>query len=457
MPRLLPVAALFAYAVAGAALAAHEREPVLAAGDLVEPALLSGPGWRVDPEVRVRGYQARFRVRTDWGDFTADSVELLAVRVSEMPALAAVQNAEVDEVMAAAAKARALQPVQSTGAVAREPVRAAVGIPGGVARYFAERWQRLREAVRRLADRSREEVMHEGSPYDDPDGLLGAAGDDRPGRPGGFWRKRGRDLASLAKDEVGYRSARRALAARLGVDPSTRNPLLAPRLDALAWAETSGRFATAQALGVVGGPVLSAMARAVQVDQWVLQAPPAQVRRQNAQRLDPHCLDERLVRAFLRDGTYPPALQTELVDRYLAIAPGEGCEALLETALMAGDEPQARFVVHALRLLDASLAPGQRGGRFVPQGALLAYETPQGELVLPLPVDWLGWTREVDRWFDLDLLQAPGPRRLLVSGRVTPRAASELRARGWRLEQPAAYAGRPPYRAPVARLATRAG
>lgn len=450
--RRWPTAAALALLLATGRAPAAESEPDLLASDLVDPALLSGPGWRVDERVRVRGYQARFRIHTDWGELEADSVELLGVRIAEMPALAAVHTAGVDDVMRAAARERAGEPVRATGAIAREPVKALVGLPLGVARYFGAQWQRLREAVRRLGDRGREELMHEGSPYDDPDGLLGAAGDDAPGKPRGWWQRRGREAVKIARDEVGYGGARRQLAVRLGVDPSTRNPLLVPRLDALAWAETTGRFATGRALGLLGGDAVTLMSRSAQVDRWVLQAPPADVRRRNRERLGQYCLDEGLVRAFARDGAYTPALQTELVDLVLALDPAGGCEALLETALMATDEPQARFVVHGLRLLRAVAGESGRGGRFVPRGALLAYETPGGERLVPLAVDWLAWTPEVEGWFALGLPGDEGTPVLIVSGVVSDRAREEILGRGWRLAAPRDYPGAPPYRTGLRRV-----
>ena len=443
MRRWLPAVAL-ALSVAG--VAAAESEPVIEAADLVDPSLLAGPTWVVEPRVHVRGYQARFLIRTDWGEIEADSVELLGVRIAEMRALEAVHAAELDEVVAAATRERATEPVRAVGAVAREPVRALVGLPMGVARYFAEQWQRLRDATRRLGDRGREELMHVGSPYDDPDGLLGAAGDDQPGKSRGWWQRRGREATKLAKEEIGYRSARRKLAERLEVDPATRNPLLAPRLDALAWAETSGRFAVGQAIGLLGGPVTTALARSAQVDRWVLQPPPAQQRRDNLARIGRYCLDDRLARAFVRDGAYPPSLQTEFVEHLVALDPAEGCEALLETALMATDEPQARFVVHGLRLIRAEAGDAGRGGRFVPRGALLAYQLPDGERLVPLAVDWLAWTPDIERWFALGLDDEAAPHRLLVSGVVSDLAREEILARGWALSIPRGYPGAPPYR-----------
>ena len=180
--------------------------------------------------------------------------------------------------------------------------------------------------------------------------------------------------------------------------------------------------------------------------EMVVHSPPADVRRRNRERLGEYCLDDGLVRAFVRDGAYTPTLQTELVDLVFALDPAAGCEALLETALMATDEPQARFVVNGLRLLAAGLRPDERRGAFVPQGALLAYRTPAGELVVPLAVDWLAWTPELQRWFGLGVLADDAPRRLLVSGVVSELAQREISARGWRLAPPPPYPGEPPYR-----------
>lgn len=420
-------------------------ETTLPAASLVQAPLLAGPGWTVDPEARVRGGLARFTLHTDWGSVPVDGVEQLAVRVAEVPALAALDQATVRGVVADAARERALVPVAAVGGIVAEPTRAGMGLPAGVARYFSDKWQRLRASVRRVADMGNEHWMHSGSPYTNPGGALGAAGDDAPERRRGFWRRLGREAERLAEQEVGYASARRALAVRLGVDPGTRNPLLGPKLDGLAWAETSGRYASGYVLGLLGGPATMAMGRAVQVDQWVLKARPAQVRRVNAGILELHCTDGLLSRAFLRDRAYGALLQSEFIRLLDAVDPSDGCELLLETALMAGDEPQARFVVNGMRLLDASLPMDARRGRFVTQGAWVAYLDPQGRLWLPLGVDWLDWDEHMARWLDQDVFAHAGERRLLVGGHVTDAARIELLARGWRLVQVRDYPGRPPY------------
>ncbi len=442
--RPLLMAGVLALALATSARA--EREPVLDAAELVDASLLSGPGWRVEPRVQVRGYQARFVVRTDWGVLEADSVDLLALRVAEMPAVEALHRTGVTQVLVESVAGKFGEPVDAVTAIASEPVRAGKGLPRGVARYFGERWEKLRSRTRRIADRGHRLVMQDGSPYDNPEGPLGEAGDDTPAAKRGFWQRRGRELGRLAKQELGLPAARRALAERMAVDPHTRNPLIVPRLDGLAWAETTGRLATGEALALLGGPAGEVLARAIQINRLVLQQPPEQLRARNHAILATYCADERLLRGFLADGAYSPTLQVEFTDLYVQLAPAGGCEALLETALMAGDEAQARFVVNGLRLMLHALGEQSRGGTFVPQGALLAYETTDGEFVLPLAVDWLAWTPQIRRWFDMPTVGNRARRTLLVAGAISPRAESELTERGWSLVQRPPYPGAPRYR-----------
>ena len=64
-----------------------ESEPVLDAATLVRPSLLSGPGFSVEPRVEVRGYMGNFTITTSIGRLGADSVEVLAERIAEIPAL----------------------------------------------------------------------------------------------------------------------------------------------------------------------------------------------------------------------------------------------------------------------------------------------------------------------------------------------------------------------------------
>lgn len=417
----------------------------ITADSLVGPEWLSGPGWQVSPRAEIRGYQARFVIHTDWGTLHADSVELLALRVSEMPALRALHAQDISDALAATGARRVSEPTRAAGNIIRQPLRTVTGLPRGITHYFGDRWRRIGKIAQRLADDSREALTEDGSAFDAVAGPLGAAGQaQRHDRS--WWGKRGREVNRLIKREIGYSATRRALAEQLGIDPYTGNELITPQLDAMAWAQTGGHWASGQALALVAGPAALLAGYATQVDRWVLSTSPEQVRERNRLLLTQWCPDDRLLRDFLRNGAFTPALQTALTDQLAILAPAAGCEALLETALMADNEAQARFVVADLRLLASYLGDASHKGRVVPLGALMAYETTTGEFILPLAVDWMSWTTQLQQWFDAPINRQRRDRTLLLSGGLSPKAQRELTRRGWSLVPRLPYPGAPPYK-----------
>src|SRR5690606_39469818 len=56
--------------------------------------------------------------------------------------------------------------------------------------------------------------------------------------------------------------------------------------------------------------------------------------------------------------------------------------------------------VNALQLVGERLGTRASGGTLLTVGAGLAYDSVDGERVLPLPIDYLAWTGEVARFLD---------------------------------------------------------
>ena len=69
-----------------------EAEPVLKASDLVAPEVLKGPHYSVDERVPVRGFLARFTIRSEYGSFDAHGIHMLQIRVREVHALAQLDD-----------------------------------------------------------------------------------------------------------------------------------------------------------------------------------------------------------------------------------------------------------------------------------------------------------------------------------------------------------------------------
>src|SRR5262249_51914861 len=169
------LAALAGASVAGARAQAavdSEAEPLLPAAALVQPALLSGPDFRVVPEVRVRGYMAQYLIDSKYGALHADSSEVLAVRIAELPALDALDRASRSEAFSHALTARAKKTGAAIVPVVEHPVDTVTGIPSGVARYLSTKWDLWTGRAQSVADRGSREFENKGDPYHAPPGPM---------------------------------------------------------------------------------------------------------------------------------------------------------------------------------------------------------------------------------------------------------------------------------------------
>ena len=437
---LLPLA--LAYAVPSLADDdLHEHEPVLAATSFAPSALLSGPGFRVDPHVEIRGYMARFTLDTPVGMLHADSVEILAERVAELPALEALDDVTRSEAFTRAAATSAEKTARGIGQVLRHPIDTLVGIPVGVARYFGKRLRKLGDQAQSVSDRAARRLGTDGNPYPRDEGPMTeahAAASTDPDRDSvprkkHWYTRAGAEIERELKRQIKYSQVKREIAGQLGIDPYTSNPYIRERLDRLAWVGSGGRFTATAAIGAVGGSAAIVIDRGSQLNELVWKLDPDNLRERNHERLRAYCRDELLMRQFLRRGVFTPTLQTALLDALDTLRPAHGGDALLELGMTAKTELEARFVVNALRLVARELGERAHGGKLRTIGAGLAYDSLDGERVLPLPVDYLVWTDDVAAFIDREEFRR-ARKIVLVGGEASMRSQRELTTRGWSIE-----------------------
>lgn len=450
--RPLPIAvscrsvALACLAAAGVAAHAedasrYDQEPVLEAATLVPPQRLSGPGFTVDPHVEIRGYMAHFTLDTPSGPLQAQSVEILAEREDELPVLFALDRLTRSEAFTRTAGGTLGGTARAVGNVVLHPIETLRGLPAGVARFFAAPFVKLGRQAQSLSDRVAREWGTAGEKYPADDGPMTdarAARGERPGRAwyGGVGAEAGREL----KRQVEYGQAKRELARQLGVDPYTSNPYLHDQLDRLAWAGVGGRLSATALLGGVGGT--AAVATAMQIDAAVWSLDGDALRARNEERFGTWCADDLLVRQFLRRGAFTPTFHGRMLESLGTLRPVAGGDALLELAMTARSELEARFVVNALRLLAADPTIDAGRGRLLTIGAGLAWQRADGSLLLPLPVDYLSWTPEVETFFDRPDFRLRD-KTVLIAGQATPRVRRGLTERGWGLELFVRWPGAP--------------
>lgn len=427
---------------------ATEAEPVLDAASVVQPALLSGPGFSVDPHVELRGYMAHFSLTTTVGPLSADSVEILAVREAELPALDVLDKATRSDAFLHAAGNRLVDTGKALGHVVMHPVDTVLGIPAGVARYFGNRLKKIGTQAQALSDRTARTLGNRGNPYPSDEGPMTdarASNVDKEAKPPKHWYTRiGGEAEREVKRQLKFNQVKRELAQRLGIDPYSSNPAVQERLSALAWVGSAGNFSVGSALGAIGGVGAVVLSNGLRINDVVWKLSPEDLRARNGERLRTFCRDDLLIRQFLRRGAFSPTLQTALVDALEELRPAAGCDSLLELGMTANSELEARFLVNALRVVAAHLHARATGGSLQPIGAGLAYATTDGELLLPLPVDRLSWTGEAREFLDRPEFRVRN-KTVLIGGDASPTARRGLVERGWTIVTRAPWPGAPPY------------
>ena len=120
-------------ATATAALAQHYEVPaVLKASELAPAALLKGPFHTVDENVTLAGAQPNFTIRSPYGIWEARGQEMLAIRVSELPAFEQLAKVSKSDEFMKSAKTAAAAPVKAVGQFVESPLETTGNVLSGI-------------------------------------------------------------------------------------------------------------------------------------------------------------------------------------------------------------------------------------------------------------------------------------------------------------------------------------
>jgi hypothetical protein len=413
-------ASFLLWAVAGVApvagLATYEDPPVLRAVDLAGPELLKGPRFQVDDAVTTDGLLAKFTITSDFGPFEAQGPGMLAVRVAEIRALDTLSQVVKSDVFQRALAESAKRTGKSLMTAAANPVETVKGLPEGIGRFF----ERARRGVTTGIQRAGDDVAEkQGQPG-------GASGGD-------VATAAGQAAANTGENVIGYDDARRRVAKELRVDPYTTNAVLSKKLDEVAWAQWSGEFGMDVAIGLVpGGAALRFTKNWVSDLVWDLSPGDLDVRMDK--QFQAMGVARETIDRFLRQPQYTRTIRVILAESLVALPAGAGRAPVVDWALTANSETQARFMAGAV----AILADYQRnvGPIKTLRVARTVYaETEAGAVVVPAPVDYITWTERVAGFAARPDVVAAQNRHLWVTGRLSARTRQELAAHGWTVRE----------------------
>ncbi len=410
---------------------AYEPPPVLKSADLLPADALTGPRHRVVEAVPSDGFLTRFTIESDFGTFEAASPALALTRIQEIGALAELEKLETEELAKDGFEHSAERLKESFRHLAKDPEGTLKGVPKGVGRFFNRLERAAKTGYQTIQDRRAEP--------DAPTAVLPGPGSRLPGAPlAGATQHAGDQPSSAAvaaklagrtaADIFGYSEQRREIAKRLNVDPYTDNPVLAKRLDEVAWAAFSGGLGVTAIKALV--PASNLVTVTSSASNWVWETTPGDLRVYNEQTLLGLGAAPDDVDRLLRHPFFTTSLRTRLVKALDAMSGVADRAAVMPLALSVTSTQQARFVVESSEMLARVHAAERPLERLSLDGTLIAQ---RGDtLVVPAPVDAMSWNADLHGFAERMVGQGR-ERRMYVRGGATPLAQEQLAALGWTL------------------------
>jgi hypothetical protein len=382
--------------------AQFQPEPVLQAKDLVAIELLKGPHYTVDTRVPVKGFLARFTIRSDYGTFDAHGIHMFQIRVREVAALTQLSQMSQTKEFAEAAAQAVARPVTSAVNMIVNPVETVEGLPGGVSRLFGR------------IELGAESITAAATAPSQSDAQQVASVSERVG--------------TITVDALGYEKQRRDLAKSLGVDPYTTNPVLARKLDDMARVMFSGRFViqTAMTILVPGSTVMSAVSI---TNSTIYDTPPGDLINSARAIFAGTGASPAQVGALMKNPQYSVSLLTDLALGVRRLQGVNGLASVVPFAAIARTQDEARFVTAAVNMLARYHESTEPLAEVTAPGPILGRAV-SGRLVVPAPVDYVAWTERAARFAERDDLKTPN-RLIWLSGQMDRRAYKAVTARAW--------------------------
>jgi len=390
-----------------------EGPPTFKASELLEPAQIKGPHYTVDDKVPAEGFFYEFTIRSDFGVVEADGLDLLRTRLTEVGALAQLQEVSKTDIFLSAA-GRSLESVgQGVASAVKDPGATAKGIGKGVKRFGVN----LGRKVKRGADDAADAVSG-----DEKKNASGA--DDKPGA-----------TESVANAALGVNKSARIWARKLGVDPYTTNPVLSKALLEVGKLDATAGIATKIVI-----PVPSVVSVTSSVGNLVWGKDPEELRKLNEAGLTELGVPADVRKAFFRNAAFTLTLQTRFVAALKAVK-AKGLADYVDAARGAEQERQALFFTESAEMLQQLHAGTPVQAVLTDSRAMVAKAG--GRAIAVLPLDYVRWADNVKKAGGEMAERAKkelgaSALEMRLTGKASARARKELAALGWKLAEGAA-------------------
>ncbi len=394
----------------------YEEFPILSASNILDQDILKSDHHEVREEVPSDCVWNSYKIESEFGEFDAYNTRILKTRVNEIQAIAKLKETSGTEAMASGAIDSAIKPFTSAINIATNPVGTAVGIPGGVVTFF----KKIYYTGERTVQITGQTVQHVGGAVA---GSEDEEGDSYSGLTG--------DVSYLIDWYLGVSGGERRVAKQLGVDPYTSNPVLAAELKRVAKYERIGRLG----FGYADIPSVPGMGYVKDVNHYVWDKDPRELRAYNKKSLLKMGVEEELVESFLNSPYYSPSFQTAIVFSLQEMEGVANREEIIEDAVVAWTIPQAQFYTNIVLLMTWFHNNQSPYTQIINHSDITSGLTADNRIITILPVDYVCWSEQVAEVanFHNDVLSdiEAEQKEFWFVGTISDRAKSEITDLGW--------------------------
>lgn len=412
-----------------------EKPTTLSASKILPPHLVKGPYHKVSEKVTSDGYFNNYRIESKFGVMIVEGRQLLETRVGEMNALAELDKLSSSSVFADAAykagKGIVLAPVkliEKTAKTLSDPEKLGntlAAVPEGAEKLFSWVYRQGKGAVQAVSNAvsSDESKDNKGDKSDKESSSVSTSDALDQG-------------TKLGLKYIGYTKREREWFRKLHVNPYTSNELLKSEIVRVASIETAvgTAFRFVPGLGLLG-ELATFNTWYERAEKLALYEDPDTIGKKNQQELATLGVPEPVIKQFLDNQAYTPWSRRFISASLTAIGvtvPGH--TEFIKAACAATNEPSALYfvaVAESLEKLNAKTPIRKIFASLYLPGAI----TKSNRAYIPLPVDYLFWTEEVDQVFkDLKTrLQREGQIsavELSIPGMVSPLAQMRIEGMG---------------------------
>jgi hypothetical protein len=417
----------------------HEKPVNLSASQILPPEVVKGPYHTVADRVSSDGYFNNYKVISKFGTFDVEGRLLLDTRIGELSALAELDQLSSSAVFADAAykagKGIVLAPVtivKKTVKHVSDPDKIAdtlSAIPEGAEQLFSWVYRQGKGAVHAVGDAF-------SSSESDPHGESKKSKNESDKSAGEKVSGTVDQGASLGLKYLGYTKRQRQWFRKLKVNPYTTNELLRDEIMRVAGIETAvgTAFKFVPGLGLLG-ELSTFNTWYERAEKLSLYEDPETIGKKNQKELSTLGVPEEVINTFLGNKAYSPWARRFISASLTAIGSTvPGHTDFIRAACEAQNEPSTLYFVSVAEALEKKHAASPLE-KIVAAQTLPAGVTKKGGLYLPLSVDYLFWTTQVDAIFqDFESKIVTGLRsknfEVAIRGRASPLAMTSLRRMG---------------------------